>query len=111
MRGERTTNYYTLLEVLPTATEDEIKRSWHEQIQVWHPDRFNHSPTLHRKAEARTQLINQAYQTLSDPTLRTRTMLPHRTLPPPHPPHVHLLPHVRNQPHDPGRTLAGPSPS
>ena len=71
MREERTTNYYTLLELLPTATDADIKKAWHEQIQVWHPDRFNHAPTLHRKAEARTQLINQAYQTLSDPVART----------------------------------------
>jgi hypothetical protein len=72
MRDEKTTNYYTLLELLPTATETEIKKAWHEQIQVWHPDRFTHAPTLHQKAEARTKLINQAYQTLSDPTARTR---------------------------------------
>jgi len=72
MREERLTNYYTLLELLPTATDADIKKAWHEQIQVWHPDRFNHSPTLHRKAESRTQLINQAYQTLSDPIARTR---------------------------------------
>jgi len=71
VREERTTNYYTLLELLPTATDADIKKAWHEQIQVWHPDRFNHAPTLHRKAEARTQLINQAYQTLSDPVART----------------------------------------
>ena len=72
MRDERTTNYYTVLELLPTATEAEIKKAWHEQIQVWHPDRFNHSPTLHIKAGARTQLINQAYQTLSAPIARAR---------------------------------------
>jgi len=72
MREERMTNYYTLLELLPTATAADIKKSWHEQIQVWHPDRFTHAPILHRKAEARTQLINQAYQTLSDPIARTR---------------------------------------
>lgn len=66
------TNYYTLLELLPTATDADIKKAWHEQIQVWHPDRFNHAPTLHRKAETRTQLINQAYQTLSDPIARAR---------------------------------------
>ena len=71
MREERMTNYYTVLELLPTATEADIKKAWHEQIQVGHPDRFNHSPALHRKAEARTQLINQAYQTLSDPIART----------------------------------------
>ncbi len=72
MRDERATNYYAVLELSPTATEAEIKRAWHEHMQVWHPDRFVHSPTLHRKAEARTQLINQAYQTLSDPVARTR---------------------------------------
>ena len=71
MREERTTNYYALLELLSTATLADIKKAWHEQLQVWHPDRFNHAPTLHRKAEARTQLINQAYQTLSDPIART----------------------------------------
>src|SRR3977135_3726901 len=72
MRDERTTNYYTVLELLPTATLADIKKAWHEQLQVWHPDRFNHSPTLHRKAETRTQLINQAYQTLSDSAARAR---------------------------------------
>jgi hypothetical protein len=50
---------------------------------------------LHRRAEARTQLINQAYQTLSDSTLRTRydaatqnapsTTPPARPSPPPRP--------------------------
>jgi hypothetical protein len=95
MRDERTTNYYTVLELLPTATLADIKKAWHEQLQVWHPDRFNHSPALHRKAETRTQLINQAYQTLSDPTLRTRydaatqnapsTTPPARPSPPPRP--------------------------
>jgi curved DNA-binding protein CbpA len=71
MRDNKPTNYYTLLELLPTATEADIKKAWLEQIQVWHPDRFGHAPTLHRKAEARTQLLNQAYQTLSDPIART----------------------------------------
>jgi len=72
MQDTRTTDYYTLLELLPSATEAEMKKAWHEQLQVWHPDRFNHSPTLHRKAETRTQLINQAYQTLSDPDKRRK---------------------------------------
>ena len=72
MREERKANYYSVLELSPTATDADIKKAWHEQMQVWHPDRFNHSPTLLRKAEARTQLINQAYQILSDPIARSR---------------------------------------
>jgi len=108
MRDERTTNYYTLLELLPNATLADIKKAWHEQLQVWHPDRFNHSPVLHRKAEARTQLINQAYQTLSDPTLRTSydtatqtapsTTAPARPTPPPRP---HPAPRSRLDPRGP----------
>ena len=66
MRDERTADYYVLLELFPTASEVEIKKGWHEQLQVWHPDRFTHAPALHQKAEARTKLINQAYGTLSD---------------------------------------------
>lgn len=72
MREERTINLYTVLEIAPTATTADIKKAWQEQVQVWHPDRFSHSPALHRKAETRTKLINQAYQTLSDPTARAR---------------------------------------
>ncbi|NOS80065.1 MAG: DnaJ domain-containing protein [Nitrospira sp.] len=71
MPEERIINYYTLLELLPTATKADIKKAWLEQIQVWHPDRFGHAPALHLKAEARTQLLNQAYQTLSNPITRT----------------------------------------
>ena len=72
MRDDRKADYYAVLELLPTATDADIKKAWQEQMQVWHPDRFTHSVTLHRKAELRTQLINQAYQTLSDPAARTR---------------------------------------
>ena len=89
MRDERTTNYYAILELSPGASDAEIKRAWHEHMQVWHPDRFVHSPTLHRKAEARTQLINQAYQTLSDPAARARydagRQHPSSPTPPPRP--------------------------
>lgn len=88
MHHERNTDYYAILELSSDATEGDIRRAWHEQMQVWHPDRFVHSPTLRRKAEVRTQLINQAYQTLSAPSTRARydTGRQHPSAPPPTPP-------------------------
>ena len=87
MHHEHSTNYYAILELSADATAADIKRAWHEQMQVWHPDRFVHSSTLHKKAETRTQLINQAYQTLSDPATRARydTGRHHPAAPPPPP--------------------------
>jgi hypothetical protein len=101
LREERKANYYAVLELSPTATEADIKKAWHEQLQVWHPDRFNHSPTLHRKAETRTQLINQAYQTLSDPIARTRYDAATRASSSPTPP---------SRPSPPPRTQPVPRP-
>ncbi len=72
MTHDTKTNFYAVLEVPLTASEAEIRKAWHDQLQVWHPDRFSHAPALCRKAEARTQLINQAYQTLGDPAARAR---------------------------------------
>jgi curved DNA-binding protein CbpA len=72
MREDKIPYYYQVLELPPTATSAAIKKAWLEQVQVWHPDRFAHSSNLHRKAELRTQMINQAYQTLSDPVKRAR---------------------------------------
>src|SRR5438034_4392669 len=72
MREGRLPYYYEVLELRPSASSAEIKKAWLELVQVWHPDRFHHSSNLHRKAEARTQMINQAYQTLSDPLARAR---------------------------------------
>ena len=108
MHHERNTNYYAILELAADATEADIRRAWHEQMQVWHPDRFVHSSALHKKAEVRTQLINQAYQTLSDPTARARydagTQHPSSPAPPPRP-----SPVARPQPSArPRQELRGP---
>lgn len=86
MKEHKTIDYYAVLEVTPAATTADIKKAWHEQIQVWHPDRFSHSSTLQRKAEIRTQQINQAYQTLSDPDARARYDARTQAGPSPEPP-------------------------
>jgi len=63
-------NYYTVLEIQDSATLEEVKEAYRLLLQVWHPDRFHHSPTLLAKAEQKSGKINVAFETLSDPVLR-----------------------------------------
>src|SRR5881396_3642790 len=72
MREDALPTYYKWPESRPSHSGPETKKAGLDKIKVWHPDRFHHSSNLHRKAEARTQMINQAYQTLSDPLARAR---------------------------------------
>lgn len=55
---------FRILEVHPTATDDEIRTAWLELNKVWHPDRFGNDEALRRKAEEKLKRINQAYETL-----------------------------------------------
>jgi TPR repeat protein/curved DNA-binding protein CbpA len=64
--------HYTTLEVQDTATPEEIKEAYRLLLQVWHPDRFHHRPTLLMKAEEKSGKINVAFETLSDPVLKLR---------------------------------------
>ena len=64
--------YYSILEIDDSATPEEIKEAYRLLLQVWHPDRFHHRPTLLAKAEQKSGKINVAFETLSDPVLRQR---------------------------------------
>ncbi|MEO6307133.1 MAG: DnaJ domain-containing protein, partial [Nitrospiraceae bacterium] len=64
--------HYTTLEVQDRATPEEIKEAYRLLLQVWHPDRFHHRPTLLKKAEEKSGKINVAFETLSDPVLKQR---------------------------------------
>jgi curved DNA-binding protein CbpA len=63
-------NYYGVLGVHSQATDGEIHAAWRVRIRESHPDRFPQSQRA--TATQRTTVINEAYQTLSDPTLRAR---------------------------------------
>ncbi len=60
-------DYYKLLNISPAATSVEIKKAYKEKAMQYHPDVYHHE-----KAIETFQLVNTAYRTLIDPTLRKR---------------------------------------
>jgi hypothetical protein len=53
---------YLILKVDQTYSYDEIKKSYKDLVQIWHPDRFAGKERLKNKATEELILINQAYE-------------------------------------------------
>lgn len=70
--GLETMSYYELMALLPDATQDEIRGSFHQQAALLHPDRLYHHPDPSLRARAYTiyKRITEAYRVLSDPATR-----------------------------------------
>ncbi len=57
------TKLYDILEISPTATDEEIKQSYRRLSKLWHPDR---NPNNKDEATKKFQEISEAYNVLKD---------------------------------------------
>ncbi|SDF74758.1 molecular chaperone DnaJ [Sporolituus thermophilus] len=62
-------DYYEVLGVPRTATEDEIKKAFRKLARKYHPDVNRDNP---KEAEEKFKEINEAYEVLSDPERRAQ---------------------------------------
>jgi curved DNA-binding protein CbpA len=53
-----------VLDLVPPVRLEDAKQAYKDLVQVWHPDRFTHSPRLQERAEAKLKQLNLAYETL-----------------------------------------------
>lgn len=60
-------DYYGVLKVPKTATDDDLKKAYRKLAMKWHPDK---NPTSKKEAEAKFKQISEAYEVLSDPQKR-----------------------------------------
>ncbi|HYN42809.1 MAG TPA: J domain-containing protein [Thermoanaerobaculia bacterium] len=55
---------YRLLDLDPTASDEEVKTACRDLTKVWHPDRFGSDPRLREKAEEKLKAILEACETI-----------------------------------------------
>ncbi|XP_054809005.1 uncharacterized protein LOC129311065 [Prosopis cineraria] len=63
-------DYYKILKVNRTATDEELKKAYKRLAMKWHPDKNHHQSDKKEDAEAKFKQISEAYDVLSDPKKR-----------------------------------------
>lgn len=63
---------YRLLEVAPGASAEDIRGAYLVMVNVWHPDRFQHDPSLQARAAEKLRAFNRAFQVIKDAPLLRR---------------------------------------
>lgn len=67
---------YRILEIQPTASDEEIKAAHRDLTKVWHPDRFASDASMRRKAEEKLKQINEALVVVQSARGGSRTRWP-----------------------------------
>ena len=57
-------DYYDILGVSKSASDDELKKAYRKLAKEWHPDA---NPDKRKEAESKFKEINEAYEVLSNP--------------------------------------------
>ncbi len=86
-----------ILDLVPPVTLEDAKQAYKDLVQVWHPDRFTHSPRLQERAENKLKQINLAYETL-EPLLRSQQKIRLREA-------AHKTQSVTEKPQSPGPSM------
>ena len=73
LKKSKRKDYYKILGVSKTATDDEIKKAYRKRALMHHPDRFpNESEEVKREEEKKFKEVGEAYAVLSDAKKRSR---------------------------------------
>ncbi len=65
--------HYEILQLPASATHEEVRRAYHDQARMWHPDRFSErTPADAAVAETTMRLVNEAWRVLGDNGARAR---------------------------------------
>ena len=65
----KTITYYDILEVSPSAKDEDIRQAYRRLVMQWHPDRNRMNERI---ADFKLKSINEAYAHLKDRMARTR---------------------------------------